>query len=110
MPPAARIGDLTSHTATPVSPGVPNGALAGTGVISVLIGGRPAATISVPPRLVAINGCAIHPQLGPLNVVLPAPSPRGQVFIGRLPAARMGDRTTCGAAISGGALNVMIGG
>jgi uncharacterized Zn-binding protein involved in type VI secretion len=105
MPPAARIGDPTSHT-----PGVPNGALAGTGVISVLIGGRPAATVSVPPRPVAINGCAMHPQLGPLNVVLPAPSPRGQVLIGGLPAARMGDKTTCGAVVLAGALNVMIGG
>jgi len=63
MPPAARVGEPTSHTATPVPPGTPT---------RLLIG--------------------------------------GQVLIDGLPAARRGDETACGATISGGALNVIIGG
>jgi uncharacterized Zn-binding protein involved in type VI secretion len=45
-------------------------------------------------------------------VVLPDPASlaRGQVLIGGLPAAKMRDKTTCGAMISAGALNVLIGG
>jgi uncharacterized Zn-binding protein involved in type VI secretion len=106
MPPAARVGDPTSHTATPVTPGIPNGLLAGTGVPTVLIGGLPGAVVSPQMR----NACAMHPQLSPANFVIPTPSPRGQVLIGGMPAARRGDKTVCGAMISGGALNVIIGG
>ncbi|MFJ6775769.1 PAAR domain-containing protein, partial [Kitasatospora sp. NPDC091257] len=35
---------------------------------------------------------------------------RGVVLIGGLPAARMGDKTTCGATVTTGAFNVLIGG
>ncbi|CAM5730594.1 hypothetical protein SBADM41S_07457 [Streptomyces badius] len=40
----------------------------------------------------------------------PAAAIGGAVLIGGLPAARMGDTTTCGAPIVSGAFNVLIGG
>ncbi|ESU46048.1 hypothetical protein P376_5975 [Streptomyces sp. HCCB10043] len=40
----------------------------------------------------------------------PAAAIGGAVLIGGLPAARMGDKTTCGAPIISGAFNVLIGG
>jgi uncharacterized Zn-binding protein involved in type VI secretion len=40
----------------------------------------------------------------------PAGLASGQVLIGGLPAARARDKTTCGAMIVTGALNVLIGG
>ncbi len=53
-----------------------------------------------------------HAALGPGNVIMPNPAAAvsGPVLIGGLPAARMGDRTTCGAPVISGALNVLIGG
>ncbi len=40
----------------------------------------------------------------------PAAAVGGMVLIGGLPAARMGDTTSCGAKIISGAPNVLIGG
>lgn len=53
-----------------------------------------------------------HAALGPGNVIMPNPAAAigGAVLIGGLPAARMGDKTTCGAPIVSGAFNVLIGG
>ncbi|CAM5716280.1 PAAR domain-containing protein [Streptomyces hirsutus] len=104
MPPAARTGDPTNHGGVIATP--PPGAAAT--VARVLIGGRPAAVVG------SVHTCAMPPHLalGPGNVIMPDPAAlaRGQVLIGGLPAARMRDKTACGAMISGGALNVLIGG
>lgn len=104
MPAAARTGDPTNHGGVIATP-PPGAAVA---VATVLIGGRPAAVVG------SLHTCAMPPHLalGPGNVVMPDPTAlaRGQVLIGGLPAARMRDKTTCGAMISGGALNVLIGG
>jgi uncharacterized Zn-binding protein involved in type VI secretion len=104
MPAAARTGDPTNHGGVIATP--PPGAAAA--VARVLIGGRPAAVVG------SVHTCAMPPHLalGPGNMVMPDPAAltRGLVLIGGLPAARMRDKTTCGAMISGGALNVLIGG
>jgi|SRR3954468_19831268 uncharacterized Zn-binding protein involved in type VI secretion len=104
MPAAARTGDPTNHGGVIATP--PPGAAAA--VARVLIGGRPAAVTG------SLHTCVVppHAALGPGNVVMPNPAAlaSGEVLIGGLPAARMRDQTTCGAMISGGALNVLIGG
>ncbi|MER7079892.1 Zn-binding Pro-Ala-Ala-Arg (PAAR) domain-containing protein, incolved in TypeVI secretion [Saccharopolyspora kobensis] len=103
MPPAARIGDQTAHGG---AVGTPPPAAAAK-VATVLIGGKPAAVTG------SLHVCPIphHALLGPGNVLLPGPpGGRGAVLIGGLPAARVGDKTTCGAQIVLGAMNVQIGG
>ncbi|MEI5035464.1 PAAR domain-containing protein [Streptomyces sp. CA-278952] len=103
MPPAARTGDSTAHGGLIGTP--PPGAVA---VATVFIGGRPAAVTG------SLHVCVIPPHalLGPGNVIMPNPAGAltGQVLIGGLPAARMMDRTSCGAPIISGAPNVLIGG
>ncbi|GLZ42715.1 PAAR domain-containing protein [Actinokineospora sp. NBRC 105648] len=103
MPAVARVADPTSHT--PVGP--PTGVLlppvpANPRLLTVLIAGKPAAVVS------AVNQCGLHPQLGPLNRVLPFPRTR-QVLVCGLPLAAVGDLTTCGARIIIGAPTVQIG-
>lgn len=89
MPPAARVGDPTGHP----------GAIGPPGVLNVLIGGMPAATVGTP------HACAAaHPP----SAIVPPGCPT--VLIGGLPAARVGDLSGCGAPIAVGALNVLIGG
>ena len=102
MPPAARMGDATSHGGVIGTP-PPGAALA---VASVLIGDRPAAVTG------SLHECPPHVELGPANVVMPSPGAAlsGEVLIGGLPAARATDTTTCGATILIGAPNVLIGG
>ncbi|MFF3407230.1 PAAR domain-containing protein [Streptomyces sp. NPDC002742] len=104
MPAAARTGDPTNHGGVIATP--PPGAAAA--VVRVLIGGRPAAVVG------SLHTCVIppHAALGPGNVIMPNPAglASGQVLIGGLPAARARDKTTCGAMIMTGALNVLIGG
>ncbi|MFE3905038.1 PAAR domain-containing protein [Streptomyces sp. NPDC059153] len=104
MPPAARTGDTTVHGGLIGTP--PPGAAAA--VATVLIGGRPAAVAG------SLHVCVVppHAALGPGNVIMPNPAAAvtGQVLIGGLPAARMRDTTTCGALITSGAPNVLIGG
>jgi uncharacterized Zn-binding protein involved in type VI secretion len=92
MPPAARVGDPTAH------PGV----ITGPGVLTVLIGGQPAAVV------VNLHTCAMPSPAGPH---LPTPFIRGSatVLIGGQPALRLGDISGCGAPIVGGAFNVLIG-
>ena len=114
MPAAARTGDPTNHGGVIAMPPAGPAAVA---VATVLIGGRPAAVTSgvgTSAVVGSVHTCAMPPHLalGPGNVVMPDPAAlaRGQVLIGGLPAARMRDKTTCGAMISGGALNVLIGG
>jgi len=79
MPPAARLGDLTSH-GTPLGPG--------PGCPTVLIGGMPAwrATADV-HACPLVNG--VQPHVGGMVAMGSA-----TVLIGSLPAARMGDMIT----------------
>jgi uncharacterized Zn-binding protein involved in type VI secretion len=92
MAAAARVGDPTGH------PGV----ISGPGVVTVTIGGQPAAvagdshTCSFPP-----------PPAHPPSVIAGG---SGTVLIGGRPAARVGDTAGCGAPISAGFLAVDIGG
>ena len=92
MPPAARFGEPTNHPGTIAGPGVP----------SVVITGRPAAVVG------DIHICAMPPTAGPHP---PNPIVKGSqtVSIGGRPAARMGDLTSCGATIVSGASSVLIG-
>jgi uncharacterized Zn-binding protein involved in type VI secretion len=93
MPPAARVGDPTGH------PGI----IAGPGVPSVLIGGKPAATVG-----------DLHTCMSPPPAAHP-PSPIAgpgcpTVLIGGKPAALVGDLAGCSAPIlPPGAANVLIG-
>jgi uncharacterized Zn-binding protein involved in type VI secretion len=93
MAAAARIFDPTSHP----------GQISGTGVLSVLIGGKPAAVAG------DTHICALPPNAGPHS-----PTPIGggsrSVLIGGAPAARVGDPAGCGAVIVDGAKDVTIGG
>ena len=102
MPPAARTGDATDHGGIITTP-PPGAAIA---VATVEIGGRPAAVVG------SLHECVPHVELGPANLVLPDPAGllSGEVLIGGLPAARMRDKTTCGAEIVTGAFDVLIGG
>jgi uncharacterized Zn-binding protein involved in type VI secretion len=93
MPPAARLGDATSH------PGVINHPC----VRSVLINGRPAAVAG------AVHICALPPQAGP-HPPNPLVGGSGTVLLGGRPAMRLGDQAACGALIVLGASNVLIGG
>lgn len=100
MPPAARLGDKTSHGG---SIGTPPPAVA-VAVATVLIEGKPAAVVG------SLHVCVVPKDavLGPLNVVKPRVG--GQVRIGGVPAARLGDTTTCDATVITGAFTVHIGG
>ncbi|MFD8209687.1 PAAR domain-containing protein [Streptomyces sp. NPDC059695] len=104
MPAAARTGDPTNHGG---AIGTPPPAVARS-VVTVLIGGRPAAVTG------SLHVCVVppHAALGPGNVIMPDPAAAaaGPVLIGGLPAARARDRTTCGAMILTGAPDVLIGG
>ncbi|GAA3458574.1 PAAR domain-containing protein [Saccharothrix longispora] len=103
MPPAARSGDQTSHGGALGPPPPP----AAVRVATVLIEGRPAAVVG------GVHGCPVppHAALGPANLVVPGPGSLGPpVLVGGLPAARVGDRTSCGANVLLGALTVRIGG
>jgi uncharacterized Zn-binding protein involved in type VI secretion len=91
VPQAARVGDPTGHPGTVGPPGVP----------SVLVGGRPAATVGTSHQCASP---AAHPP-GPL--VGPGSS---SVLIGGKPAARVGDKAGCGAAVTSGCPTVLIGG
>ena len=94
MPPAARVGDPTGHPGTIGPPGVP----------TVLIAGKPAATVGTP------HVCAMPPPAGPHPPAPIVPPGCPTVLIGGRPAARMGDLSGCGAPIVLGAPTVLIGG
>jgi uncharacterized Zn-binding protein involved in type VI secretion len=94
MPPAARVGDPTAH------PGV----IGPPGVVTVLIAGRPAATVGT-PHACMFPGVAPHPP----TAIVPPGCPT--VLIGGMPAARVGDLSGCGSPIlPPGAPDVLIGG
>ncbi|MDW6057737.1 PAAR domain-containing protein [Streptomyces sp. FXJ1.4098] len=91
MPAAARVGDPTGHPGVVGPPGEP----------TVLIGGRPAATVGTPHQC---SAPAAHPQ----SQIAPPGS--ATVLIGGQPAARVGDTAGCGSPITGGCPSVQIGG
>ena len=93
MPPAARVGDPTSHPGT----------VAGPGVATVLIAGQPAAVMG------DIHACAFPPLAGPHP---PNPFVRASmtVLIGGRGALRVGDVSGCGGSVVSGAFTVLIGG
>ncbi len=96
--PAARVTDM--HTCPMVTPGVPpvphvGGPIMPTGVLTVLIGGLPAATVGCMCMCVGPPDTIVFGSLG--------------VFIGGRPAARMGDMTSHGGVIVGGLPTVLIG-
>lgn len=92
MPAAARLLEMTSHPGLLVQ-GSPN----------VLINALPAA------RATDQHVCLFPPAAGPHP---PNPIAKGSatVLINGLPAARQLDGTGCGAFITGGSPNVLIGG
>ena len=92
--PAARISDMHSCPAATPAPHV-GGPITGTGCVTVLIGGQPAATVG--------DCCTCT---GPPDVIIAGSS---GVFIGGKPAARMGDQTAHGGVIISGCGNVLIG-
>jgi uncharacterized Zn-binding protein involved in type VI secretion len=95
MPAAARVGDPTGHPGVISPPGVP----------TVLIGGKPAATVGTP------HTCSMPPPAGPHGQNALVPPGSRTVRIGGMPAARVGDLTACGAPIvPPGCPTVLIGG
>jgi uncharacterized Zn-binding protein involved in type VI secretion len=71
----------------------------------VLIGGQPAAVGGTE------HTCALPPKAGPHpQTPLSMSKCSATVYIGGRPAARMGDSAECGATITQGAPNVLIGG
>lgn len=97
MPPAARLNDM--HVCPMVNPGgAPHvgGPVNGPGILTVLIGGQPAAVLG------DILTCS-----GPPDTIAQG---SGTVVIGGKPAARLGDVTAHGGQIILGEFTVLIGG
>lgn len=92
MPPAARVGDTTTH----------GGTIVGPGAATVLIGGMPAA-IATDQHVCSLPPNAHQPTASPF------PSGSGTVMIGGLPALRTSDTCLCGAGAAVGEPTVMIG-
>lgn len=93
MPPAARVGDATTHPGT----------ISGPGIITVLIGGQPAAVAG------DTHVCSMPPLAGP-HPPTPIAGGSKSVLIGGSAAVRIGDSVGCGATITSGLPTVEIGG
>lgn len=89
MPPAARVGDVSTHGGTITGPGVP----------TVLIAGQPAAVVG------DLHVCPIPP---PHPTVSPFPMGSATVLVGGRPVLRVGDACVCGASAAVGAPTVLI--
>ncbi len=90
MPPAARVGDVSTH----------GGTIIGPGVATVLIASQPAAVVG------DNHVCAIPPPHAPTVSPFPAGSPT--VLVGGRPVLRVGDACICGASAAVGAPTVLI--
>ena len=93
MPPAARMGDTSTHGGTIVGPGVP----------TVMIAGMPAAVAG------DTHVCAL-PPISHQPTVSPFPMGSATVMISGRPALRTSDVCICGAGAAVGAPTVNIGG
>lgn len=92
MPPAARVGDVSTH----------GGAVTGPGAATVLIGGMPAAVAG------DTHTCSLPPA-GHQPTVSPFPMGSTTVLIGGRPALRTTDPCLCGAMAAVGAPTVLLG-
>lgn len=92
MPPAARVGDTSTHGGTIVGPGVP----------TVLIGGMPAA-VALDTHVCVLPPNAHQPTASPF------PMGSATVMIGGKPALRSSDTCLCGAGAAVGEPTVQIG-
>ncbi|WP_367129443.1 PAAR domain-containing protein [Saccharothrix sp. HUAS TT1] len=102
MPIAARQGDLTVHGG---AVGAPLNPLTAARLLTVLIEGKPAATIN------CAHVCAVVPHNAVPNLVMVTPAiVRRGVLIGGLPAAAVLDETSCKAKVSPRPGTVLIGG
>lgn len=93
MPNAARVTDLSNH----------GGSVAGPGVATVLIGGKPAAVLG------DLHVCVLPPS-GHQPTTSPFVAGSATVLIGGRPALRVGDACGCGAMVAVGEPTVQIGG
>jgi uncharacterized Zn-binding protein involved in type VI secretion len=92
MPPAARATDLSNH----------GGTIAGPGVSTVLIGGKPAAVAG------DLHICSLPPNAHQ-PTTSPFPSGSVTVLVGGRPALRTTDTCACGAMAAVGEPTVIIG-
>lgn len=92
MPAAARFGDISTH----------GGTIIGPGVVTVLIGGKPASVAT------DMHTCPLPPNVHQPTV---SPFPMGSttVLIGGKPALRVGDLCICGASPAIGSPTIIIG-
>ena len=118
MPPAARVGDPTTHMVVPPTPpGMPPlppvptapGVIGPPGVPTVLICGLPAANATTPHVGPACPAKLMNAPCAPAFLLASAVP---TVLVGGAPALVTGGATAppCGAAIGGGAPTVRIGG
>ncbi len=92
MPPAARVGDVSTH----------GGTVTGPGVATVLIGGMPAAVAG------DLHVCPLPPT-GHQPTSSPFPMGSATVMISGRPAIRTTDACLCGAMAAVGAPTVLLG-
>lgn len=92
MPPAARVGDVSTH----------GGVITGPGAATVLIGGMPAAVVG------DTHTCSLPPS-GHQPTVSPFPIGSATVLVAGRFALRTTDACLCGAMAAVGAPTVMLG-
>jgi uncharacterized Zn-binding protein involved in type VI secretion len=92
MPPAARVGDSTTH----------GGSITGPGVSTVTIGGQSAAVAG------DMHSCALGSNTHPPTT--PFPTGSSSVTVGGRGVLRTSDSCGCGAMAAVGAPTVVIGG
>jgi uncharacterized Zn-binding protein involved in type VI secretion len=92
MPPAARVGDVSTH----------GGTIVGPGVSVVLVGGMPAAVVG------DMHVCSLPPT-GHQPTASPFPVGSATVLIGGRPAVRTTDAAVCGAMAAVGSPTVLVG-
>jgi uncharacterized Zn-binding protein involved in type VI secretion len=91
MPPAARVGDVSTH----------GGTITGPGAATVLIGGMPAAVAG------DLHVCSLPPT-GHQPTASPFPAGSTTVLIAGRPALRTTDTCICGAMAAVGCPTVVI--
>ena len=92
MPPAVRVGDVSTHGGSIIGPGAP----------TVMIAGMPAAVVG------DMHVCALPPT-GHQPTVSPFPAGSSKVLICGRPAVRTTDACGCGGMAAVGAPTVLLG-